>query len=126
MGDLPRPSHRKVGRLAGTDLSGQQESNTRESHERLPSAMARCIAPEMVRLLGDSLLTIKMMTVLEDAQCCLGPAERVGGNCASAQGAGINTMRNLGGWDVLTDPLSSNWILRGTRFSVIERFLVDG
>lgn len=44
--------------------------------------------PEMVRLLGHSLLIIKMMTVLEDAQCCLGPAERVGGNCASAQALG--------------------------------------
>lgn len=82
--------------------------------------------PEMVRLLGHSLLIIKMMTVLEDAQCCLGPAERVGGKLRIRPGAGINTMRNLGGWDVLTDPLSSNWILRGTRFSVIERFLVDG
>lgn len=82
--------------------------------------------PEMVRLLGHSLLIIKMMTVLEDAQCCLGPAERVGGKLRIRPGAGINTMRNLGGWDVLTDPLSSNWILRGTRFSAVERFLVDG
>lgn len=41
-------------------------------------------------------------------------------------GAGINTMRNLGGWDVLIDPLSSDWILRGTGFSAIERCLVDG
>lgn len=42
-------------------------------------------------------------------------------------GAGINTMRNLGGWmDVLTDPPSSDWILRGTRVFAVECYLVDG
>jgi hypothetical protein len=63
---------------------------------------------------------IKMMTVLENAQWCSWPRRAGWGKLRTRPGAGMNTMRHLDGWDVLTGPPSSDWILRGTRVLLLN------